>query len=138
MDVASGNLIGTLLRVLNHDEENGRVYVRLQDGRSGSFAPEHGLTLARGDVLLVDEYGIPEPAPSDLWTEPLEQPFAPRILESSKLSRSGLVVAFGHPGISDQHRRPFKNGRYASARQRSQARVCDLSKSSCKRLGYGK
>lgn len=41
----------------------------------------------------------------------LEQSFAPGVLEGPKLGRSRLVVTFGHPGISDQHRWPFKNGR---------------------------
>lgn len=68
MNVDSENLAGKLMKVLVVDDLSRRVDVRINDGRNAWFTGFDPLP-SKGDVLLVDEYGQPQPASKALWPE---------------------------------------------------------------------
>lgn len=70
MNVEKESLAGKLLKVVRVDIDDARIHVRFQDGRTGWYAVYGDVPLpSLGDILLIDEYGQPEPAPSSLWVE---------------------------------------------------------------------
>ena len=68
MNVESENLAGKLMKVLVVDDLSRRVDVRINDGRTAWFSGFDPLP-SKGDVLLVDEHGQPQPASKALWPE---------------------------------------------------------------------
>lgn len=70
MNVEKESLAGRLLKVLRVDVDDARIHVRFQDGRTGWYAVYGDVPLPKlGDILLINEYGQPESAPSSLWGE---------------------------------------------------------------------
>lgn len=70
MNAESTSLTGRLMKVVRFDASEETAWVRLLDGRTASFDAHYLDTLAAGDILLVDDDGQPQPAPSTLWVEP--------------------------------------------------------------------
>lgn len=69
MNVETENLAGKLMKVMSVDEDSDLVYVRIVDGRTGSYTAHNYPLPAKGDILLVDEDGRPQQAPKALWQD---------------------------------------------------------------------
>lgn len=59
---------GSLIKVVSIDPEDGTVYFRVHDGRTGRNLTWQGDAPRRGEVYLLSEYGW-ELAPADAWPE---------------------------------------------------------------------
>lgn len=59
---------GSLIQVVSVDPDDGTVYFRVSDGRTGRDSGWAGEVPRRGDLFLLGEYGW-EPAPPEAWPQ---------------------------------------------------------------------